>query len=261
MRSLEERYYVIFAGTAGSGKTSLVKAFGEWLESLDISNCKVNLDPAVEWIPYSPDVDVRDYVDARKVAEEYQLGPNGALITSIDMLYNHIHDIRRDIVKSESKYVLVDTPGQLELFAYRTVSLEVIKQIVNPYTTVVLFLIDGTFVAQATNLVSLLLLSQSVQLRHVMPQITLISKADILPKEALDFIERVNESAEMLSDLLQREKSAHAIFTTKVLELVVEESFKLIPVSAYNVDTLWPVFEEVQRILGTEEELAEQKQY
>jgi len=258
---LEERYYLIFVGTAGSGKTTLVKAFGEWLESLNISNCKVNLDPAVEWIPYSPDVDVREYVDARRVAEEYQLGPNGALITSIDLLYNHVYEIRRDIIKSQSKYVLVDTPGQLELFAYRTASLEVIKRIANPYTTVVLFLIDGTFVSQASNLVSLLLLSQSVQLRHQLPQISLISKADILPREALDLVEKINESSEMLSELLQMEKSVHAIFIAKVLELIVEEGFRLIPVSAYNVDTLWPVFEEVQRILGTEEELAEQKQY
>ncbi|MEM4474944.1 MAG: ATP/GTP-binding protein, partial [Fervidicoccaceae archaeon] len=65
-----ERYYVLVVGPAGSGKTTLVKALGDWMESLGISYCRVNLDPAVEWIPYSPDVDVREFVDARKVAEE-----------------------------------------------------------------------------------------------------------------------------------------------------------------------------------------------
>ncbi|HIP65006.1 MAG TPA: GTPase, partial [Pyrodictium sp.] len=60
-------YFIVFVGPAGSGKSHLVDAFGDWLEFNELSVARVNLDPAAEWLPYEPDVDVREYVDARKV--------------------------------------------------------------------------------------------------------------------------------------------------------------------------------------------------
>jgi len=254
-----ERYYFVFVGTAGSGKTTLVKALSEWLESIDVASCKVNLDPAVEWIPYAPDVDVREYVDARKVAEEYQLGPNGALVVSVDLLYNHAHEIKSEIAECGAKYVLIDTPGQLELFAYRNTSLEVLRRIVNPAATATAFLIDGIFASQASSLASLLLLSLSVRLRLGFPQVTVVSKSDLLPPEVLELVSEVSESADALLELLGAERGAYADLARRVFEAVADEGFKLLPVSAHNPNSLWALFEELQRAVGAEEELHEQE--
>jgi len=46
----------------------------------------INLDPGVEELPYTPQTDVREYVNVRDVMRRYGLGPNGALIKSIDTL-------------------------------------------------------------------------------------------------------------------------------------------------------------------------------
>ena len=73
-------YFVFFVGTAGSGKTTLVKTFNDYLRDQQMDSTIINLDPAVESLPYTPAVDVRDYVDAYEVMEKFGLGPNLSLI-------------------------------------------------------------------------------------------------------------------------------------------------------------------------------------
>ena len=45
----------------------------------------LNLDPGVENIPYTCDVDVRDYVDIVSIMQQYDLGPNGAIVMANDL--------------------------------------------------------------------------------------------------------------------------------------------------------------------------------
>ncbi len=248
-----QRFYLVIAGTAGSGKTRLAKALGDWLDSQGVGFSRVNLDPAVEWIPYDPDVDVRDYVNARRVMEEHQLGPNGALLVSIDLLHNHIDEIVEAIGSSPGPYTIVDTPGQLELFAFRRSSLEVVRSIVNPYTTVVIFLIDGIFLTTPTNLASLLALALSIQLRLEYPQVNAISKADLIEPEMLELVEKLNEEPDSLLDLMARERGPYKTYAEKIYHIVAEEGINLVPVSSTREEGLSTVFGEAQKALGIEE--------
>ena len=77
-------YLIHIIGTAGSGKTSTVKVMLDWLEDHEMSAIAVNLDPAVEVLPYSPHFDIREYVNYVSLLEE-GLGPNGAFIKSVDL--------------------------------------------------------------------------------------------------------------------------------------------------------------------------------
>ena len=45
----------------------------------------VNLDPAVAQCPFGPNVDIRDTVKYREVMAHYHLGPNGAIMTSLNL--------------------------------------------------------------------------------------------------------------------------------------------------------------------------------
>lgn len=45
----------------------------------------VNLDPAVNSLNYEPSVDIRDTIDYKRVMEEYNLGPNGGILTSLNL--------------------------------------------------------------------------------------------------------------------------------------------------------------------------------
>ena len=78
-------YMVFIIGTAGSGKSRLTAAYSDWLKMSKQDVAIVNLDPGVSVLPYSPEVDVRDYVDVGNLMEQYNLGPNGALIMAAEM--------------------------------------------------------------------------------------------------------------------------------------------------------------------------------
>ena len=102
-------------GTAGSGKSLFTAAFSEWLKMSKQDVAVVNLDPGALKLPYSPDVDVRNYVDVGDIMEKYGLGPNGALIMAADLIADEIENLTRDIEEAHADIVLVDTPGQMEL--------------------------------------------------------------------------------------------------------------------------------------------------
>jgi len=106
-------------GTAGSGKSLFTAALSEWLKMSKQDVAVVNLDPGVLKLPYSPDVDVRNYVDVGDLMEKYSLGPNGALILAADLIADQVEKITRDIQEINADMVLVDTPGQMELFVFR----------------------------------------------------------------------------------------------------------------------------------------------
>lgn len=45
----------------------------------------INLDPAVQEVPYNVNIDISDTVNYKKVMKEYNLGPNGAIMTSLNL--------------------------------------------------------------------------------------------------------------------------------------------------------------------------------
>ena len=75
-----------FLGTAGSGKSTMVFAFQLWMNSQGLDCITVNLDPGAEALQYSPDLDVRDYVNIEEIMTEQGLGPNGAQVAAADMV-------------------------------------------------------------------------------------------------------------------------------------------------------------------------------
>ena len=51
--------------------------------------------------------------------EEYELGPNGALIAASDLIAVNLNSVKEELDDLKPDYILVDTPGQLELFAFK----------------------------------------------------------------------------------------------------------------------------------------------
>ena len=180
-------------GTAGSGKTSVVKVFLDWLEDHEMSAVAVNLDPAVEVLPYAPQFDIRDYVNYVSLLEE-GLGPNGAFIKSVDLMIRYVDEIKRSIEEAASNYVLIDTPGQLELFAFRRTTYELVKRINELGKSVMLYLIDPSLFVHEDGIdsfsfVSAILLGTSVKIRFKMPVIFAINKVDLLDDSIVETIE------------------------------------------------------------------------
>jgi len=169
---------IFVTGTAGSGKSLLTSALREWYVGRGEDAITVNLDPGVVKLPYEPDVDVRQSVELQQVMDEYDLGPNGALILAADLVATKLEEIQEQIDSFKAEYVIVDTPGQTELFAFRE-SGEYIVRETRADSKVLLFLLDPLLANTPANFLSLALLSASVGLRMSVPKITVLTKRDI----------------------------------------------------------------------------------
>ena len=45
----------------------------------------INLDPAAKYIPFTSSIDIRDTVDYIEVMKQHKLGPNGAILTCLNL--------------------------------------------------------------------------------------------------------------------------------------------------------------------------------
>ena len=166
---------IYFVGTAGSGKSTMVGAFKRWLDDNEIDSIVVNLDPGAEKLPYVPDVDIREWINLDEVMSQYGLGPNGAQIVAADLMAVNIKKVSDILDTIDTDYVLIDTPGQLELFAFRESSNVVISAL-GKQRSMIAYLSDPTLYKSANGFVSAMTLASLVQLRLSMPIINLLSK-------------------------------------------------------------------------------------
>ncbi len=70
---------VYVMGFAGSGKTTFVNSFSDFLRKRGYRVATVNLDPGVEVLPYKPNYDVRSIVRLSNIMREEGLGQMAVL--------------------------------------------------------------------------------------------------------------------------------------------------------------------------------------
>jgi len=170
---------IFLTGTAGSGKSLLTSKIYEYYTRNGAFAAILNLDPGVETLPYTCDIDVRDHVDVVSIMKQYDLGPNGAMIMANDLIASKIDDIQNQINDVNPDYLLIDTPGQIELFAYR-ISGPFLVQNLNLEEKTSIFLFDGALITTPVNFVSIALLATSVKLRFKLPTINVLTKIDLI---------------------------------------------------------------------------------
>ena len=245
-------------GTAGSGKSLLTGALKSWYVSRGEDAIAVNLDPGVVDLPYDPDVDVRDKIQLQDVMEDYGLGPNGALILAADMTATKLAEIQDEIDSFKAENVIIDTPGQTELFAYRE-SGEFIVRELKADSKVLLFLVDPLLSGTPANFLSLALLSASVGLRLGIPKITVLTKTDI----ARDQVKKIAEwsrDTRVFEDALSGTKDGEQYsLYSEMFRSIRRLSFgaDLYPVSSTTQEGMVALVGEMSRIARGGEEFTE----
>jgi len=53
----------------------------------------INLDPAVLNVPFECNIDIRDSVNYEEVMKQYNLGPNGGILTSLNLFATKVDQI------------------------------------------------------------------------------------------------------------------------------------------------------------------------
>jgi GTPase SAR1 family protein len=242
---------VFIVGTAGSGKSYFTSSFSEWLKMNKQDVATVNLDPGVLKLPYSPDVDVRNYVDAGEIMEKYGLGPNGASIMAADLIADEIENLSRDIDEADADIVLVDTPGQMELFAFRASGPYIVNELTKEPKALI-YLFDAVFSINPFNYVSNMFLSAAIYNRFFQPQLHLLSKIDLLPRKEVSTVVEWSGNPRSLEDAIEKKlEDNKRIFSRSMLRAIGQLGlqFHLTPVSAKTNDGIIAVNTILERLL------------
>lgn len=252
--------FVVIVGPAGSGKSTITGELARVMEDYGVTVARVNFDPAAEVVPYDADIDVRDYVTASEIMEKEGLGPNGALVVAVDSLISHVSDIRSKIEEINPDYVLLDTPGQLELFAYRAGGPLVLESLVLDNPAATLFLADAIFMENPASMVSVFTLASSVAVRLKRPQVNVVSRADLLSPSVYEVIERIPEDGFLTSlvELDERLPGDLKLLSQLLSEALYRAGFLggLIPVSVKDPESLSLLYAKLQQILAAGDDYA-----
>ncbi len=223
---------IFIEGTAGSGKSLLTSKLAEYYTQNGAFPAILNLDPGVESLPYTCDIDVRDYVDIVSIMKQYDLGPNGALIMANDLIATKIDDIQDQIGKVNPDYLIIDTPGQIELFAYRSSGPFLVENLTTD-EKVNIFLYDGVLVNSPINFVSLALLATSIKLRLNLPTINVLTKTDLIADRLKDILKWSTNLSALEGAIAQEVDGDTYSLTTNILRGLNLSGFAqgLIPIS------------------------------
>ena len=248
-------------GTAGAGKSSLVTAFQRWARFLEIDALTINLDPGAERVHYDPEFDVRDLISLAEVMDRYDLGPNGAQILAADLVAAQADEIMDELEGLSGDMLIIDTPGQVELFAFREASNHLVD-VLGQGRAALAFVFDPMLSQTPSGFVSQMLLSNIVQFRLGLPTANYLSKADLLEPEVLEKILEWGERLDVLeADLYEESQNrmTHDTATGQRVEFAIAQLRTmqdasiipgLVPLSSEHEEGLADVLSFVQSVFG-----------
>ncbi|ENH74998.1 GTPase npa3 [Fusarium oxysporum f. sp. cubense race 1] len=156
---------IVCVGMAGSGKTTFMRRINAHLHQNDQPPYVINLDPAVLSVPFESNIDIRDSVNYEEVMKQYNLGPNGGILTSLNLFATKVDQVvnllekrtQPDPEKPDRKpidRILVDTP-------------------------VIAYVIDTPRTASTSTFMSNMLYACSILYKTKLPMILVFNKTDV----------------------------------------------------------------------------------
>ena len=247
---------IFITGTAGSGKSLLTSRLLQWYVDRKSFPISINLDPGAVSLPYEPDVDVRDYIDINTLMEKYDLGPNGSLVMASDMIATRLDEIQDAVNDLNPDYVLIDTPGQIELFAFRASGPYFVSNLQSD-NKVNLFIYDGMLVSSPINFVSIALLASSVKLRLKTAQINILTKRDLIVDKLRNILEWSSSALSLESSLDNEKDSEYSLLSKDLVRSMSKGGFhqNVIPVSSMTLNGMVNLSAALARIVSQGEEV------
>jgi GPN-loop GTPase len=97
--------------------------------------------------------------------------------------------------------VIIDCPGQIELYSHLPIMRDLVKEIEGwGFRCVCVYLIDALFVLDPSKFVSGCMLSLSCMMQLELPQINVVTKCDIVDKDAVQAILDLESTSNYLVD-------------------------------------------------------------
>ena len=176
----------------------------------------LNLDPAVLSVPFEPNIDIRDSINYKEVMKQYNLGPNGGILTSLNLFATKVDQIlalMEKRVKSSTsntrppKHFLVDTPGQIEVFVWSASGSILLESLASSFPTVIAYIIDTPRTTSTSTFMSNMLYACSILYKTKLPMILVFNKTDV---QDADFAEEWMTDFESFQAALRGEEEKGA---------------------------------------------------
>jgi GTPase SAR1 family protein len=221
MTSADEPVAIVCVGMAGSGKTTFMQRISSYLHSAKEPPYVVNLDPAVRNVPFESNIDIRDSVNYKEVMKQYNLGPNGGILTSLNLFATKIDQVLSLLEKRTApppppapdapsgsaqkriKNILVDTPGQIEVFVWSASGDILLGSLASSFPTVIAYIVDTPRSSSTSTFMSNMLYACSILYKTKLPMILVFNKTDI--KDA-EFAKEWMTDFEKFQEALQTEE-------------------------------------------------------
>lgn len=232
----------VFTGIAGSGKTSLVHAYNEWLSKNFMRPGIVNLDPGAEELPYKPVFDIRRFFTIEEVMRRYNLGPNGAFVKASELVLENAERIVESepfINIEDYDMILVDTPGQMEAFIFRPSTGIFFRKLALRGNIVLAYLIDASSISNVVDAITVWFIYVLLQVKTGLVTVPVISKIDAALRP--EIIRLLVENPEKLTLLAESETTGlgHEVIPDLVeIAKKTKGPFRTVAVSARNMTGL-----------------------
>lgn len=136
---------------------------------------------AAEEFKYAVSVDVRELISVSDVADEFQLGPNGALVYCMEFLLDNIEWLEDKLdAYIDNDYLVFDLPGQIELYTHFPFMRQLVGYLQKwDFRVQALYFLDSQFMADGTKFFGGCVTALSAMVQLEVPHINVISKMDL----------------------------------------------------------------------------------
>jgi GTPase SAR1 family protein len=191
-----------------------------------IPSYMINLDPAVSTVPYGTNIDIRDTVNYKQVMKQYNLGPNGGILTSLNLFATRFDQVMSYIEKKSDSidYVFIDTPGQIEIFTWSASGQVISESLASTFPTVIIYVIDTPRNTSPVTFMSNMLYACSILYKTKLPFVIVFNKIDVVRH---DFAVKWMRDYEAFNDALSNDQSYSSSLANS-LSLSLDEFYKTI---------------------------------
>ena len=182
-------------------------------------------------MPFGVNIDIRDTINYHEVMKQYNLGPNGAIMTSQNLFSTKFDQVLEIIEKRASDagnpldYILIDTPGQIEAFTWSASGSIISEGLATSFPTVMAFIVDTPRATAPSTFMSNMLYACSMLYRSRLPLVVVFNKTDVTPCEfAIEWMQDWEKFQEALEE--NNNQDGYYGSLTRSMSLCLDEFYR-----------------------------------